>query len=606
MTRSKTAPEKATDDSPDGQSPKRRESARETFESIVFAFVLAFLFRTFEAEAFVIPTGSMAPTLYGRHKEIECEQCRYLFAVGASDELNEDTGVLHLGTRLESAICPNCRFENESAKTALAFNGDRILVNKYPYELGEPDRWDVFVFKFPLEPKTNFIKRLVGLPNETVRIRDGDIYTVDDKQGETIERKSSFAKQQAIQIDVYDDTHAPRELLEKGWPERWAAVEGSPSAANPQWEQTDDGWAHDAALRRFTLSADKQQLHWLRYRHLVPRPSDWSAVLTGRPFEARPQLITDFCGYNAFLGTGKVQGHIDFGSYWVGDLTISCNVTVSDVKEGGRLVFELCEGIYWYRCEIDLSSGQATLTETNTQLSLDEPQELAVAQTSIRGAGDWDVAFANVDDRLCLWVDGDVVEFGEGASYQRDRLTGHLAQDSDLSPVGIAGEGATLAVGQLLLQRDIYYRTAGVIPDADTEYRSLERIGRDLGSVVDDPQEWTKIYHDHDAQVRQVDFVLGPEEYLALGDNSPRSRDSRLWGEEATVPRKNLVGKAFWIYWPHGVPFLNDGRGIPLRYNRGPVRDKTDRNRVKVVSIKDYPKYTVPFYPQVWRMNRIR
>ena len=52
-----------------GKPPKPKESWRDTIESIVFAFILAFLFRTFEAEAFVIPTGSMAPTLYGRHKE---------------------------------------------------------------------------------------------------------------------------------------------------------------------------------------------------------------------------------------------------------------------------------------------------------------------------------------------------------------------------------------------------------------------------------------------------------------------------------------------------------------------------------------------------------
>ena len=45
--------------------PVQTHAIRETVESIVIAFVLAFLFRTFEAEAFVIPTGSMAPTLMG-------------------------------------------------------------------------------------------------------------------------------------------------------------------------------------------------------------------------------------------------------------------------------------------------------------------------------------------------------------------------------------------------------------------------------------------------------------------------------------------------------------------------------------------------------------
>ena len=45
---------------------------RETVESLVIAFTLALLFRAFEAEAFVIPTGSMAPTLMGRHKDLDC------------------------------------------------------------------------------------------------------------------------------------------------------------------------------------------------------------------------------------------------------------------------------------------------------------------------------------------------------------------------------------------------------------------------------------------------------------------------------------------------------------------------------------------------------
>ena len=59
-------------------------NVRETIESIVIAFVLAFLFRTFEAEAFVIPTGSMAPTLQGRHKDVECVKCGYRYRASAS------------------------------------------------------------------------------------------------------------------------------------------------------------------------------------------------------------------------------------------------------------------------------------------------------------------------------------------------------------------------------------------------------------------------------------------------------------------------------------------------------------------------------------------
>src|SRR5258708_40086484 len=52
------------------ESRKPKEGHRETVEAIVVAMILALLGRGVEAEAFVIPTGSMAPTVMGRHKEI--------------------------------------------------------------------------------------------------------------------------------------------------------------------------------------------------------------------------------------------------------------------------------------------------------------------------------------------------------------------------------------------------------------------------------------------------------------------------------------------------------------------------------------------------------
>src|SRR5437016_13102001 len=60
------------------------DSMRETVESIAVAFILAFLFRSFVAEAFVIPTGSMATTLMGRHKDVQCPNCKYQYQASAS------------------------------------------------------------------------------------------------------------------------------------------------------------------------------------------------------------------------------------------------------------------------------------------------------------------------------------------------------------------------------------------------------------------------------------------------------------------------------------------------------------------------------------------
>src|SRR5277367_2598937 len=57
---------------------------KETIESILVAFVLAFIFRAFVVEAFVIPTGSMAPTLLGAHLRFRCPDCGYVFDVNYS------------------------------------------------------------------------------------------------------------------------------------------------------------------------------------------------------------------------------------------------------------------------------------------------------------------------------------------------------------------------------------------------------------------------------------------------------------------------------------------------------------------------------------------
>ena len=67
----------------------RKGSGRESIESFVVVFV-SFLIWSLEAEGFVIPTGSMAPTLMGRHKEIVCPQCGYTYTVNADREVELD------------------------------------------------------------------------------------------------------------------------------------------------------------------------------------------------------------------------------------------------------------------------------------------------------------------------------------------------------------------------------------------------------------------------------------------------------------------------------------------------------------------------------------
>src|SRR5881628_3926077 len=67
-----------------GSTASESSSVKETVESILVAFILAFIFRAFVVEAFVIPTGSMAPTLMGAHMRFRCEDCGYEWTVNYS------------------------------------------------------------------------------------------------------------------------------------------------------------------------------------------------------------------------------------------------------------------------------------------------------------------------------------------------------------------------------------------------------------------------------------------------------------------------------------------------------------------------------------------
>ena len=210
-----------------------RRSVRETIESIAIAFALAFLFKTFEAEAFVIPTGSMAPTLMGRHKDVDLPRVRLsLFGQRQRRGRSQRRASKARPAARRSSVAParsaafRCRSiridDTTPAGTANpSYSGDRIWVSKVPYHLMEPRRWDVIVFRFPEEAETYYIKRLVGLPNETVKILHGDIYTKGPDDADFVIQRKPPDKVRAMAQVVHDNDYVSPELLEHGWPLRW-------------------------------------------------------------------------------------------------------------------------------------------------------------------------------------------------------------------------------------------------------------------------------------------------------------------------------------------------------------------------------------------------
>ena len=634
------------------EAPSQTHATRETIESIVIAFVLAFLFRTFEAEAFVIPTGSMAPTLMGRHKDVNCLKCGHRFRVTASEEgeeaeqlraeirgINGDISIVEnspqkfrdlsdqqrkiielqqeaqfrrqqiSGLDIVSGVCPMCRFAMPMDRNAISsdilesvseaepqpsFNGDRILVNKYLYTLTEPKRWDVVVFHFPGNAEQNYIKRLVGLPGETLRVFQGDLLVATEgaaNEDFKIARKPPETVLAMRQL-VHDTDYDPAELQQAGWPLRWQAT--TPTGADG-WQVATEANGTNVA-QRYTIDRTRGGEAWLRYFHKVPNAPAWqivsewkrsgntSAPATFPEDVSRTQLIMDFNAYNTRVRRSEAQEHkslwpkdeFRLGAHWVGDLMLEADVEVLEAK--GELLLNLVEAGKHFTVRIDLTTGQATLGIEG--LDAFAP----TAKTSLTGAGRYRLALANVDDQLLLWIDGDLIEFDAETTYDaaqvfdareiRPHTTGPSGPDKlDLSPAGVGANGAKLAVTRLQLWRDIYYI-------ADSWKRRQEGGGN--GPISDyvrpttemvtalryDPARWEEF-----SRRQHVDFPLSDDQFFVMGDNSPESSDARLWMDGpsrgggrpggAYLQRDLLIGKAVCVYWPHAsysLPYL----GIPI------------------------------------------
>jgi signal peptidase I len=579
-------------------SAKPKEGHRETVEAIVVAMILALLVRGFEAEAFVIPTGSMAPTLMGRHKEINCPQCGFLYSINASDEVEGLGGGNPNHRRVSTGICVNCRYQAPVAD-APSFKGDRILVMKFPYDMpflpgsSPPRRWDIVVFRYPEEPEVSYIKRLVGLPGEVLNIYFGDVYLKSPNgQGYQLARKP-LKHQQAMQMMVYDDTHRAKMLKGPEW-RRWTS--------SPGWSEVDSEQSPGHFKMASGSEADKYKLGWaeLRYRHLVPDPEQWDAIVNSRelPRPPRATLITDFYSYNTNL-TAESSSLVEYPRgdqegawmqpHWVGDLSFSSRIKVD--APGGRLRFELVEGGTLNHCEIDLATGKATLRHGD--------KVLGEETCPIDGPGTYDVTFANVDDRLTLVVDGRGV-FGDGVPYDDGVETHPAPTAADLSPAAVAAQGAAVEVSDLVLKRDIYYTLYPGRSDYSQawEQQRYPRTPVELFDILSDPSQFPAL-----GNLRSHEYAIGPDNYLMLGDNSPRSKDSRGWDNRDRydpgdppripehgwdrsnrasweVPRSLVTGKAFFVYWPHGKPF-----GPDIRLSRD---------------------FRVPFLPYFARMKWIR
>ncbi|AWY98412.1 MAG: signal peptidase I [Blautia sp.] len=76
---------------------------------------------------------------------------------------------------VDNFLLINAVIPSESMEETI-MTGDRIFGNRLAYLFEEPERFDIVIFKYPDDESQRFIKRVIGLPGETVEIREGKVY----------------------------------------------------------------------------------------------------------------------------------------------------------------------------------------------------------------------------------------------------------------------------------------------------------------------------------------------------------------------------------------------------------------------------------------------
>ena len=480
------------------KSKKEKGFFRENIESILIAVALAFVLRIFVVEAFKIPTGSMAPTLLGVHKNVKCPNCNWKFKSNHN---------------VDYVKCSNClykiRISNNGNK-----GGSRILVNKFSYDFGKPSRWDVAVFKYPFgdvtcmscgfsssqsmmcekcsnSPKIenfikskvnsffkrsfgikqyhsvlckscnttgaifceqcgstnvhvvrkNYIKRLIGLPEEKLQIANGDIYI----NGKIVRKPEKV--QDALWAPVFDSNYpAKQEIVEN-------------------WEADDEYW-----------KISKEQLHLN-----IPDQIKQKSYITFK------REITDYSVYNSEI--------IDAIS---ADVMLAFDVTTTGKSGGISILLEEDEKTY----EVFIRSRgvkeeahlkiSGSIVDSNTDAFIN-PQETSR------------IEFSTADNEIIVKLNDSVI-----FSHTYDTDLSSLEGYTKFSSLKLGGINTDAIFKNITISRDVFYTESGK-----------------WGTF--DPVE------------------IGEKQYFFLGDNSRNSNDSRYW---KFVPESNMVGRAFMVFWP--------------------------------------------------------
>ena len=353
----------------------------------------------------------MAPAIFGDRRQCPCPRCDYPIVVGAPQPGQSNPQA--------AAYCPNCGLSRiNTVPLSDEIFGDRLLVDRLIFRLRPPRRWEIAVFQPPDDSKIPYVKRVVGLPGEAIRIHDGDAYA----DGELLRKSLGVIRE--MKVPIFDMDHPPKPM---GWACRWDA---GPEPIRPL----------EAIVAEDRLSLDASEatraVVELNYRH--------RNVDTGLD-----ESIRDDLAYNGSRGVPKP----------VRDFIVECEIEI--VGGTGAFSLRLGDGAESVRLDLTVGSGSP-----NPMLS-HRPREGNSAEAHypnlrLDSGRRYRVEFAFVDRRAFAAIDG--VEVGTPLDVFVPKLIeGKLPADRPGTdrPLQLEARGVSAVVRHLKLARDVQYRPEG-------------------------------------------------------------------------------------------------------------------------------------------------
>ena len=527
-----------SDPSSETPAQQHRSGGVDTFQGLIVAFAMAMAFRGFVLEGFVIPTGSMAPTLLGDHIRVRSDASGYAYTADGGSVFDNGLPLTARAPLVDPMVTrqfsmSETEFGNLRAQVV---GGDRVLVLKYVPWVFQPKRWDVVVFKNPPDPigaTQNYIKRMVGMPSQSLVLVDGDVFTgAQDAAPDAlrIERKPEMI-QRAIWQPLWANDWAPVDLkkLESVWRRPWPGAAFAPAGENKS------AWvAGDTRVWKWP-TANATQLAWSAQNFPV---TDWNAYnVWRRPAEFPMSDI------RATAALEFDQPEIATASFVLNTRGLCITAAVNNATKSIDVTVQTAGTVI--EPARTLAQGHATLSSEQKFL---------------------DIEFWHVDQAVWLFVNGVKelcisYEFTNTGTTPEMRLVAsgidpvrYRNDPVSTKPAGIQSmmwnfSGSPVTVRNMKLDRDLYYQPGVLLPGNQTPTNGSMILGKAFATDIDDPAR------------------LGPTDYLMLGDNSSASRDGRFWGRPHpilqrvigfenpfVVPQELIVGKAWCVYFPATYP----------------------------------------------------